>query len=237
MRFPHRKDKCHERVINFKKLNRLCEQCTNKSSDTKDPGIEIYTQNVSGAASEIYNINQFLANTQYGIICIQETCFNQVTNVDQCNASTNFAFIRTDRSSSLNKRKRGGGLITFIHNQYDYEEIRMSEKFLIEFQIFRVNIPSGKLYVMNIYMPPYKSRARMVTELDNILRHLLFQYRPKHFVMLGDFNLPNIKWTFDNERPGQLICANEATLRNYETKFLQLRELFGMSQINYTIFE
>lgn len=105
--------------------------------------MQIYSQNVSGAASKIHNINQFLATTHYDIICLQETWFDDASNVDDCTASTSFSYIRNDRSSTLNKRKKGGGLVTFIRNELDYEEIRMTQKFLVEVQIFRVVVPSG----------------------------------------------------------------------------------------------
>lgn len=93
--------------------------------------LSIYSQNLSGASSKLHRINEFLANTEFQIISLQETWFTDTVSTDEMQASTNFSSIGTDRSCSLNKRKKGGGLITFIHNDWDFEEIRLNQKFLV----------------------------------------------------------------------------------------------------------
>lgn len=100
---------------NLKKLinNTLKENSSIEASHMKNNKLLIYSHNLSGAKSKIYQINNFLAITNYEVICLQETWFNDSVTNEEILASTNFNANRSDRHTFINTRKNGGGIITF----------------------------------------------------------------------------------------------------------------------------
>lgn len=77
-----RTDCCAQSILPIKKLKQ------HKILITVPPRkLTIYSQNISGGRGKIYRINDYLANTQFDIIAIQETWFDHSVSSDEITAS------------------------------------------------------------------------------------------------------------------------------------------------------
>lgn len=198
--------------------------------------LTLYSHNLSGARTKAYKINDVLANTNYDIIYLQETWWNTHTIDDEIIGATNFKLELGDRSLFDNSKKIGGGIaFAFnIHERFVYERITL-QRTKIECAAVRMKIANIFWCFINVYMPPYGANQRMtmVTELSKVLKGLRVKYPNDELPVVGDFNMHNIKWEYENEEPGYLrVIPTVHALKAYESKFIEVCNSFGLLQIN-----
>lgn len=192
-----------------------------------------YSQNLSGANTKSYAINNALAINDFDVICFQETWFHQDTPLNEFNASTDYIIINRNRSQFQNRRSKVGGVAIFIKNSVDYNEIGLSSlgTTLIEIQAIRISIQPTNIVLIIVYIPPYSSRTTMVSELASIFK-LITRFLPEDNILIfGDFNMPIIIWQSHEDHPGSLIAT--ATKFKFENNFVELLTSFCMKQINH----
>lgn len=80
-------------------------------------------------------------------------------------------------------------------------------------------------------MPPYPKRLHMVIELQNILSFIKDKYPSDEIILIGEFNMANIKWKYDSDIIGFLLPI-ELGLHTYENKFLQVCKFNCLFQLN-----
>lgn len=96
------------------------------------------------------------------IVFLQETWFDSSVTNTELVASTKFNVLHKDRDVFRNERKIGGGVAAFIRSKLHYTEV--------EHLIVRVKLRSAFYTFVNTYMPPYRTRLSMVTEVPSILK-------------------------------------------------------------------
>lgn len=141
-------------------------------SIAKEKTLTIYSQNISGGKSKIYRLNDFLINTTFDIIALQETWYDNTVNSAEIIAASNFQICRMDRSKFQSNRSKGGGICLFIRDGIEYMEIVNPQQTTIEMQALRITNAYRPIIVLNVYLPPYRSRVYMVDELANFVRYL-----------------------------------------------------------------
>lgn len=189
----------------------------------------IYSQNLSGAKTKVYIINQFLATTLLDILFIQETWFNESVNDSELVASTNFIVLRKDCSVFQNKRTVGGGVAIFIRRTIQYTELDILQSTALEHIIVRIKLGKKFFTFVNIYLPPYRTRLSMVSDLSIIMRNLRKANPSDDIVLVGDFNMSSIQWEFDGENLGFLVGKSRI---KHENKFINICAANGLNQIN-----
>lgn len=98
---------------------------------------------------------------------------------------------RRGRKEFLNKRSRGGGIALFIRNDINIEII-------LEQQTIRIMLGASSYCIINVYLPPYRSRQTMIDEFAKILGHVRKSYGKGEIITVGDFNSPNIIWKLND---------------------------------------
>jgi len=161
-------------------------------------GISTLQWNANGLLLRQAELKQYLANNEYDIICIQETFLKAEK---QFNLS-GYEVIRKDRDSAK------GGLMMLPRQGIKYTLFPSPPN--IECQIAEVTTKSGKLTVINVYVPP-------TTEIDENIFQSLFT-RPNTIIM-GDLNAKNKLWnsTTENARGRvieQLLIQNNFVILN-----------------------
>lgn len=154
----------------------------------------MYSQNVSGARSKIYKFNDFLANTNFDIIAIQESWFDESIDSNEIIASVDFQISRMDRSCFDNDRSKGGGVCLLVRNQINYVEIVNPVKTRIEMQTIRITSFDHPLIILNVYIPRYSAHITMLNELAKFVRYIKRSFPHPELIIVGDFNLPEINW-------------------------------------------
>lgn len=171
--------------------------------------LPFYSQNLSGANTKSYSINNALAINDYDVICFQETWFHEQTPIIiEYNASTDYIIINRNRSEFQNRRIKGGGIAIFIKSSINYNEIDLSSLgvTLLEIQAIRISLNTINFVIINAYIPPYSSRSIMVNEFASILK-LINQFLPEdNMIIFSDFNMPYIQWQYHDDNSGCLTA-------------------------------
>lgn len=105
-------------------------------------------------------------------------------------------------------------------NSVEFAEIAITEKTPIEYQVIRIIIGDMFYWVMNVYLPPYRTELMMVTEIGQILHEIRTELKNDEIIMLGDFNFSQINWIYNASEAGYL-SKNRSSLRPYEERFIQ----------------
>lgn len=144
--------------------------------------------------------------------------------------------VRSDRSDSTDRRKRGGGVVTFVHDNMEYATIPLHSKRTCDVQAIRLGT-TGKICLVNVYMAPHKEkniREAMNNDLSKVLTHLTTNRETAgdHIICTGDFNYPDVIWQPRGEAAGSLpIYLGRKT---QEMGFVNIVRKFQLFQMNNT---
>lgn len=127
---------------------------------------------------------------QYDIVCIQESWLDDQTDDEELSA--NYTVLRKDRSNFRNSHLRGGGIITLVHNEITCRVLEGFPDTIIEFIVTLLNIDTYQIILVNIYLPPYKNRIKLIQELDFVLQTLRNNFPNIPIVICGDLNASRI---------------------------------------------
>lgn len=176
----------------------------------------LYVQNLSGAASKLHAMNQILATTKYDIFALQETWFNRLTDTTVLTANTDFLLLRADRGNFANtKKKIGGGVAILYRRNIDVSTIGFPPT-KTEVQAVRISDDNSGICLINAYLPRYRSgeRISMVKELESVIEIAKSYYPDDCILLVGDFNMPSIKWFYDDDSPGFMSIESQAQSRH-----------------------
>ena len=149
-------------------------------------------------------------NFEFGAICLQETWLEEGVDLSQFNIP-NYSCISQGRSCS-----KHGGLITYVHDKYNYDLYRnIDQSNIWEGQVIRIyNLNNLKdIYLCNSYRPPRgnitdDSLLPFIEDINNILSEL---NKSKSIIaLLGDFNINLLQYN------------NSSAVRDYLNNIISL---------------
>lgn len=186
---------------------------------------EIFYQNVKGLRSKLRITRQNLALDDFDIFAFSESNLSDSFYTSEIGL-TNYSVYRTDRDLTRTHKKSGGGVLLAVSNRFSSSLISgTSAGFDHLFVRVSCSNRNSKQYVFGVvYIPPsspdhfYTSHFNEVERLQNI-------YSEDDFVLLGDYNLPELSWSSDGTLP------NSSSPRS--CVFLDSLSLLGLSQINF----
>lgn len=117
---------------------------------------------------------------------------------------TNFEVFRCDRDLQNTSKKSGGGVLLAVHNRLSATCISRSSQLHFEQLFVRIlttdRSTSNKFILCVVYIPPSSPPDTFSCHFDEVERlHLLY---PDHsFVLIGDYNLPELSWVDDDTLP------------------------------------
>jgi hypothetical protein len=157
-----------------------------------------------------------LKSRQYDFIFITETWLNDNISDAEILQNTDYEIIRKDRQN-----KGGGGVALIYRKSIHLKRIPLPDTLnLSEVIICDLSTTTFNYRIILCYRPP-----NIPNEYNELLLQTLrwaSESAAEHFLLIiGDFNLPNIKWNY-------LEFFHENTLPN---EFVQLMNEFGLSQI------
>lgn len=143
----------------------------------------------------------------------------------------NFLVYRCDRSPYSSDKTRKGGVLIAVHSTLKSNVIASGHPFGIE-QIW-VKVCVDKHYTLNIgafYIPP-RSSITLYQQYFDFVDTVLDKINENELCyLIGDFNLPNIKWHLDEQNIGVLIPLNVTT--DYEACMIDGLLGLDLLQIN-----
>ena len=148
-------------------------------------------QNIRSLFEKLKYVNNLIILENIDIFFLTETWLNSRITDSMINL-TNYEIKRSDR---LNKM--GGGVAIYFKNSLNIHELTkpiVSTSFSnFEFISVKLVTADTSLIFLCFYIPPNSSSCPHT--IENVCKVISFYIKPtKPFVLLGDFNLPNINW-------------------------------------------
>lgn len=188
--------------------------------------LSIYYQNVRGLRTKS---NEFLAavlGCNYDIICITETWLNENFYSNEYFPS-GYKVFRLDRDSKTTGCERGGGVLIAIRSEISSSEFNHPrsdptspstvEELWVSVQIQHSNVgpttsnsTSSSLHIICTYIPHGSCHNERLSDLCDRVTEVTNSRPSDTFLILGDFNVSNADWFFDDE----LTCMNLHTNNN-----------------------
>ena len=162
----------------------------------------VYYQNVRGLRTKTAALKQRLASCEYDIVVLTETWLRS----DICNAefSSGYSIFRCDRSESTSNFSRGGGVIVAVKHGLPCVDISLNNVSQLEQVVVCVKLTNRSLYIFGIYLPP-NSDPTLYCSHSSAVQHVTDLCSDKDvIILLGDYNLPHLQWSFDDEINGFL---------------------------------
>lgn len=151
--------------------------------------INVYYQNIRGINSKIETFNLNVLNNNYDIIALTETWLNSNVNSSEL-FDNRYTVFRSDRDFNITKKKRGGGVILAIKNEFIPERVTELEgKNNSVWVKARIN-PNTWMFFNVVYFEPcsnlndYKNYCDLVYQFYDAANY--------NVCIMGDFNIPNI---------------------------------------------
>lgn len=189
----------------------------------------MYYQNAQGLRSFV---NDFYLNSTscfYDIVLLTETWLTSGIQSEEL-FDNSFNVYRCDRSTSNSHKKGGGGVLIAVKSTYDSELIDFPDSSSIEALAVRVCVNGKKLIIYCAYIPPCSNVEIYAKHLSACESLSEFAGLNDILVVTGDFNLPQIGWSIDDENVPCLIPCNVTS--EVETLFTDTLAGLNLSQIN-----
>lgn len=163
--------------------------------------ISVFYQNVRGLRTKASVFYRNVCANFYDIICLTETWLIEgITDSELFD--DRYVVWRRDRNYSITSQSLGGGVLIAVRREL-VSELRSewfsaAEDLWITITLHRKRPPiSYKMHICVVYICNQNlghSQAGQLTNFSNNLTDIVLKHPSDKFLVLGDFNLPNIKW-------------------------------------------
>ena len=152
-------------------------------------GFKLAHLNVRSLLKKVDQLRMYMINTKIDVLTISETWLKPHLNTALVNIE-GYTALRLDRKNG--RKKRGGGLLTYVHNQHDslsepLPDLDLSNENL-EVQWTMIQRPHFKNIILgNVYRPPAGSLQKALDHLDDCLKTI--NISKTNVFLLGDWNI------------------------------------------------
>lgn len=194
--------------------------------------LSIYYQNCRGLRTKS-DIKKDISASSYDIICLSETWLNE--DIDSsAYFDDSYTVYRHDKNYNTDslQRKRGGGCLIAIKAKISSIQLKnWEDEIPLENVWVAVNLRGTKnrLLINVCYIEPSRPFSFYETYYTHVENKLCAQEPQSEYIIMGDFNLPNIKW--ESSLNGAMApityegrCAEE---------LINLMTLTDLRQLNY----
>lgn len=170
-----------------------------------DFSTSIYYQNSGGLRTKTTEFCNAVTDNSYAVIALTETWLcDSISNTELFDAS--YVVYRKDRCSITTGLSRGGGVLLAIKSSFRSSWVDLDDSSgLIEQICVCVDYSRSrdgvtvKIYYILSYIPPYSDISIYLAHISNI-KIIADNLDLNSFILvLGDFNLSNVKWIYSND--------------------------------------
>ena len=185
--------------------------------------LNFYYLNVRGLNSKLTDIYLNIIASNYNCLFLTETWLKPHLSSNLF-IPNNFNTYRDDRTS-----KNGGGVLIAIDSSFNVKQLFLKQTIpsIDNIWLFTQLNNNKTLILGNIYIPPNTPYNDVSLLLSNI-ELLLLEHKPSSFILLGDFNIPNLNWNlnFDPDYPQPFyLPSNNNRKQHLLTDFCNLHNL------------
>lgn len=166
--------------------------------------------------------NDLLATTKFSVIACAETHFRSETDINPFVAGTDFLCTNSDR------RTHGGGVALFHRKILNFQSLALPSLSQIE----AVAIINQEILLCVVYWPPQVNNLSCV-DLDVLLECVNVYKQNRVCILVGDFNLPGIGWSFCYDEQPMLIpdVTNTRVVEREAISYLHASQMHQLNSI------
>ncbi|XP_055589233.1 uncharacterized protein LOC129741518 [Uranotaenia lowii] len=150
------------------------------------------------------------------------------SDIGNSELASNFNIYRTDRNCSTSNLRRGGGVLIAVNNNIDAVSVAIPGCDHLEQVVVRIRNQCQYIYLCCVYFRPNSETslyASHMSALDHIMNIATSQ---DIIIVAGDYNLPNLNWSFDEDSNG-FLPVNAST--EQELAVIESTIASGLSQM------
>ena len=157
----------------------------------KAKGLKLVHLNVRSLPKKMEQIRLMLSGANLDVITFSETWLKSYLHTQLVDLE-GYKTFRLDRGANGRRSKRGGGLITYIHEKHasdseSLDDLNVSNEH-IEAQWTFIHRPFCKnIFVCNVYRPPSGDLNKAISHLDDCLKTI--NLGKNNLFLLGDMNV------------------------------------------------
>ena len=156
-----------------------------------EKGLKLVHWNVRSLVKKIDQLRALIADSPIDIITISESWLKSHLHSSLVSIQ-GFEVLRLDRGTQAKSRKRGGGLLTYIHKKHFSKCEPLLDLCIsnadIEAQWTLIHRPNWKnVVICNVYRPPGGNLEKAINYLDDCLKEL--NLRKMNLFIMGDLNV------------------------------------------------
>lgn len=203
----------------------------NSDSKIRKSKLNIYFQNVNRIRSKTNELFNNSCTCNYDVILLVETNFDEEIFNEEI-FSQDYVVYRNDRSSNNSNKKSGGGILIALKRKFKCQLLEVN--YNIEHLAILIDLNGNKFYISNSYIPPNQDKSVYAEHINTIMQTVCKFDSETIVFILGDFNLPKVKWIIneDEDDPDNyLIPTNLSSETEFE--FIDTLSNENLLQINY----
>lgn len=158
------------------------------SNDKSKPGfktLSLYYSNVRNIACKLEQLHAFESETQFDIIAMTETWLNDHVTNGMLSCTGNYNIYRNDRKTL------GGGVMLMVNSGLRVNKVNIPTKYK-DLEILAIDVFGQRVSRFVVLYRPPSMINEVSKRLFECVASLLNVEHP--VVVIGDFNLPDIKW-------------------------------------------
>lgn len=164
--------------------------------------LSVYYQNVRGLRTKTSDLKLGLSSCDYDVVVLTETWLRP--DIIDAELTSDYSLFRCDRSESTSNLSRGGGVLVAVKLSLHCTEVSLTDCRQLEQVAVCVKLPNRSLHIFGIYLRPNSDPALYSTH-SSAVQYVADRSAASDIVLLlGDYNLPQLQWTFDEDVNGYL---------------------------------
>ncbi|KAL1374746.1 hypothetical protein pipiens_017903, partial [Culex pipiens pipiens] len=171
-----------------------------------------------------------LMSSDYDVVVLTETWLHG--NILDSEFSANYKIFRLDRNTATSSAARGGGALVAVKSDLGAREVELANCERLEQSTVRINFHSFSLFVCGIYVRPRTTPDVYTLHAESVQQILEKATDQDVVVVVGDYNLPDLVWVFD-EDVGGFLPANASS--DAEVALTESFLANGLVQINFLL--
>lgn len=188
--------------------------------------LTIYYQNAGGMRTKTNDFFLATASSDYDVIVLTETWLQKV--VKNAELSSDYNIYRCDRSDATSHLRRGGGTLIAVKKTITSVAVRLEDCDSLEQVTVKLLLPTKTVYVCGIYLRPNSDSGRYIAHSNCVHEIVSKASNDDSVLLLGDYNLPRLIWSFDND-VGSYLPTNASS--EEELAFTESMLSSGLQQI------
>ena len=153
--------------------------------------------------SKVIDFQAYIFQHEPDIIIINESWLNSTINSNEILPNQSYKVFRLDRSSKTHPfdiskpkkfRKNGGGVLIAVRNNLDIRSTKVESNFKAEILSIVLSMSNRKKICISTCYRVGSLEAENHCEIDKHLRNISKRKDISKHILIGDFNLPGIKW-------------------------------------------